>query len=140
MSQTVTQKERRKYYRMDRNCVLRCEKFSAKNFNEKELQDAAGGLVKNISAGGILFETNQSYPIGTLLKVELKLKGWEKFKSEFYKLDVSSNDQPLVVLAKVTRVELIKSSEIYDIGLSIVSIDEGHREALKKFISRRASN
>ncbi len=139
MSLTDSPKDRRKYYRMDRNCVLRCEKFSAKNFNEKQLQDEAGGLVKNISAGGILFETNQPYPIGTLLKVELKLRGWEEFKSEFYKLHVSSKDQPLVVLAKVTRVELIKSSEIYDIGLSIVSIDEGHREALKKFVRQRTT-
>lgn len=132
------EKDRRKYYRVDRSCVLRCERFSAKNFNEKKLQDEAGGVVKNLSVGGILFETNQLYPIGTLLKAELNLVGWEKFKSEFYKPDISSKAQPLVVLAKVSRVELVKNTGIYDIGLSIVSIDEGHREALKKFISQRS--
>ncbi len=136
MSSSNSDKERRKYYRVDRNCVLRCEQFSAKNFNEKSLQGAEGGLVKNVSASGILFETNQPYQIDTLLKVELKLAGWEKFKNEFYKSDAPSKAQPLIVLAKVTRVEKVEPGGTFDIGLNIVSIDEDHQEALKKFIKK----
>ena len=91
---------------------------------------------KDISAGGLLFECKRKYDIGNLLKLEIVIPGWEKFKSEFYKPDESSRSKPLIALASVVRVEMVKPG-LYDIGVSFAGIDEGHQSALLQYIQRQ---
>lgn len=132
--------ERRKYLRVERNCILRHEPLTESIlFEQSDKKGKRGGLVINVSAGGILFETNQPYEIGAVLKVECKLPGWEKFKNGKSRSGIPVKAEPLIIVARVMRVEMVTDG-VYDIGLSIASIDEEHREILKKYLAEHNKN
>lgn len=129
--------ERRKYVRVATQCLLTCEKFTAQNLGITNAENKIEAITKDLSAGGILFEASEQYEIGTLLKFEINVPGWERFKAEFYKNDRVSSSAPLVLLASVVRVEVIETGKRYDIGACFVAIDDGHQWALVKYINSR---
>ncbi len=133
-SQKNTVSEKRKYIRLETQNVVMCEMYS---IPENQDGHATEFTSKNISAGGILFEVNDQYAIGDLLRLEMDLPGWNKYKPEFYKEDSLSVDEPLVCLGAVVRVEKLSNGK-YDIGVCLSGIDDGHQMALKKYISAKA--
>ena len=132
-----SQLDRRKYVRIPAQYVLRQHVFSLSNIGNDDVSAYATAVTKNVSAGGMLFETESIYEIGTLLKVELDIPGWEKFKTEFYREDILSRSKPVIVIASVVRVEVIEPNARYDIGACFVGIDEGHQLALAKCLESR---
>ena len=75
---------------------------------------------KNLSAGGILFESN--YPIDIDTKVQLRIP-------------TGTADEPLVVAGDVVRIEKSNASK-YDIGISFLGVDHAARNALLKCIRK----
>jgi len=127
------QVERRKYVRLAAQHIIKCEPYTipAENGHTKEEL-----LSKNISAGGILFEAHRHYAIGDIIRIEITIPGWDKYKPEFYKTQALSYSQPLVTLGSVVRVELV-TENIYDIGVCLIGIDEKHQMALEKYIAEQ---
>lgn len=121
--------ERRKFVRLSREYVLQYEEF---RFSTQKISNYEG-TTENISAGGVLIETEEEYSTGTLLKLKIRVPDWEKCKSEFLKIDQTSLSEPFVVLGKVVRVKKILPQG-YEIGLHFVSIDEDHRQALRRYL------
>ncbi len=126
------QVERRKYIRIDMQSVVKCEEFSI----PRDLSTQSDAVYKNISAGGILFESDKKYGVGDVLRLEISASGWEKYVSEFYKPDKLSISSPIIAVARVVRIEDIGNGK-YDIGISLVGIDEEHRRALDKYIKAK---
>ncbi len=126
--------ENRKYIRFTNNNVLKCRKYSLQSGAS---QTEINAVVKNMSAGGVLFESSKQYQINDLLKLEIDLPGWEKFKAEFYKGNRVSQPAPVSVLASVVRVEVMKPGKLFDIGACFVGIDDGHQWALIKYSKNR---
>ncbi len=122
--------ERRKYYRMPVDHLL--------EFREYSLSEGQDNLkmnnLKNISGGGVLFESDSFLSIGTLLKMKLKIPGWQKYKTEFLKHDRVSTTEPLVALGHVVRVEEMEDGKDYEIGVVFECVDDDHRNALIKYI------
>ncbi len=129
--------ERRKFLRIPSEDVLNCKVFSVVDLVEEVKGYEIQAIMKNISAGGVLFESNSRYEVGSILKLSIDVKGWENFKPEFFKGDVLSRKQPLVVLANVVRVEVVEPYSKYDIGVCFSAIDEGHRWAMIKYVDRK---
>jgi len=120
--------DRRKYFRLKGRHSVRHEKFTIPRGAEINENNT-----KNISVNGLLFESKKFYELGTVLRLELLLKGIDKFKTEFYKSQKTSSTQPFVVLGKVARVEVLDTG-MFDIGVSLVGLDFGDRLALVKYI------
>jgi len=133
MNESTPEMERRKYVRLTSQNVVKCEVYRITNGEDAEKQESTS---KNISAGGLLFETKKQYDIGEVLKLEINLPGWQKFKPEFFKPDQLSGEKPLVALANVVRVESV-SDGTYDVGVCLAGIDEGHQMAINKYIDQR---
>jgi len=128
--------ERRKYFRLDARYVLKCEEFTAKDlFRENGMKNAVEAVSKNISLGGVLVEVKKPFKLGDILRMEIDIPGWEKFKAEFYKDDVTIAKKPLVVLGKVVRTENLGKN--FELGICFVAIDEGHKWALLKYLKKR---
>jgi len=125
--------ERRRYARIDEEDLLVCEPFDPTDFSGSVARRIRA-FTKSVSENGILFEADQSFSVGMLLKLQIDIPGWEKYKAEFYKADVSSRHQPLVVLGKVVRIEDIGEGR-FDIGVAFTAVDSGHRLALQKFFA-----
>jgi len=130
--------ERRKYFRIKSKNLITCKKFTVDDFsNNYESDDMIHAVLKNYTAGGLLFESVIKFNIGELLKLDITIPGWEKFKSEFYKEITSEEEQSLIILAKVVRVEAMNGDSKFEIGVSFSAIDKGHREALMKYIDQK---
>ncbi|MFT5207162.1 MAG: hypothetical protein ACI9CF_000911 [Candidatus Omnitrophota bacterium] len=129
--------EKRKYTRLIARHVLQCQKYSFKDLNQAKRMTS---VVKNISAGGALFESKEKYQIGDILKLEIDIKGWQKFDSGFYKSDLISGSKPIVALGSVVRMELVNPDQLYDVGVCFVGIDDGHQWTLIKYINNKIAH
>ncbi len=122
--------ERRKYYRMPVDHLLEFREYCLSEGQD----DLKMSNLKNISGGGVLFESDSVLPVGTLLKMKLKIPGWQKHKTEFLKHDRDSTIEPLVALGHVVRVEEMEDGKNYEIGVFFECVDDDHRNALIKYI------
>jgi len=123
--------EKRKFTRMRISRSVKHVKFHLGSTSPSLLN----ALSKDLSAGGVLFESEIKYDTGDIVRMEIDLPGWEKYKPEFYKLHLSKSD-PVITLVKVTRVKPLGGG-IYEIGASFVGIDDGHQMALAKYIKQQ---
>ena len=122
--------ERRKYYRMPVDHLL---EFREYRLSEGKDNPKMSNL-KNVSGGGVLFESDSVLPVGTLLKMKLKIPGWQKHKTEFLKHDWGSSIEPLVALGYVVRIEEMEDGKNYEVGVVFECVDDDHRNALIKYI------
>jgi PilZ domain len=121
--------ENRLYVRIKQNAILTCEKYVFPPGTDTTLQASA----KNVSSGGLLFESPVVYAIGDTLRIELSLPGWEKCKVEFYK-GGDSYSKPLLALASVVRVEALENGR-FEIGAKFCALDAGDQMALDKYLN-----
>ena len=133
----ISTSERRKYVRIPSEHIIHYETFTARQIFEDNPESTMKSITKNLSAGGIMFSASCKFEVGTLLKLEIDLPGWERFKAEFYKMEEVTRSKPVVVLATVVRVEMIVPDQVYEIGTSFVGIDEGHRWALLNYVKTK---
>ena len=125
---------RRKYVRIPDNSVITCEKYAIPRKGADERYEVKA---RNLSAGGLLFVTDKKFNMADILRLEVEIHNWEKFKAEFYKPDALTTSKPLVVIAEVVRVEAIGGGK-YEIGVDFSGMDEGHRLALDKYVKKAA--
>lgn len=131
MTKATDASERRGYLRIQAKHILNHQAFV---FGSKSDQKLFGGVIKNYSGGGALFESDIEYAKGNVVKLEIKVPGWNKFKTEFYKPGKTSASEPLIILATVIRCDAIDGTNKYDVAVKFVGIDEGHQRALIKQI------
>lgn len=128
MTHSNTQ-EKRKYVRIPSKYKVRVEKYAIPR-NKTEHTEI---LTKNLSAGGILFETTQIYNLGDTLRLEIDIPNWNRYNYEFYKPDKLLDENSLVIIGQVIRLEDIGEGR-YEAGVSFQGMDEGHRLALQNYI------
>ncbi len=121
--------EQRRYVRIKQNAILTCEKYVFPPGSDARLQASA----KDVSSGGVLFESANAYAIGDTLWIGLSLPGWEKCKVEFYK-GGDSYSSPLWALVSVVRVEALGNGR-FDIGARFCALDAGDQLALEKYLN-----
>ena len=124
--------ERRKFLRIDEGSVLSCEECVIPRTSQK-----FSVVSKDISAGGLLFSAPAPVDLGTVLRFEVSIAGWQKFKPEFRKSEQIDDKTPLVALGTVVRVEHMNDGT-YEIGVRLDGVDEGHRMALEQYVKSRA--
>ena len=123
--------ERRRYLRLDQSHLLRHEKYVLDMTSELEMRQE--GMIKNYSQGGALFEKKVKYNVGDVLKLAISIRGWERYKNEFYKDDKTSRGEPVIVLARVVRAQTVAEG-VHDIAVEFIGLDEGDHWSLMKHI------
>ncbi|MFA5162462.1 MAG: PilZ domain-containing protein [Elusimicrobiales bacterium] len=109
--------DRRKYQRIDTLYVVRCER--APSVQDNGL--AAESVTKNVSAGGLLFESRMPFAIGDRLDMEIKFHGPD------------GGDERCSASGAVVRVERLDEWS-YDIAVSFTEIDNIARWKLMKAV------
>ena len=120
--------ERRNYYRIPMNHMI-----EFKEFDFSADSGFASSKLKDVSGGGVLFESNENIPVGTLIQMKLDIPNWHRYKTEFKKPDWISGGEQLVALGYVVRVEEIDEGR-YDLGVVFECMDDDHANALGKYI------
>ena len=127
----TTLPEKRKFTRLKTSSPIMYVTFQLGDNSSLGLRS----MSKDLSAGGILFESAQFYDVGDIVRLEIDLPGWEKYKPEFYKPHLSKSE-PVIVLVKVRRI-FLRGGGAYEIGASFVGIDDGHQMALTRYIKEQ---
>jgi len=131
-----SESDRRKYVRVDSNYVIRCERYPLSKDDSSRL---VPGVTKNLSAGGILFESHAPFKIGDSLRIELRLPGWKDFVAAQAKPGLEVDGDTHFVYGTAVRVELVDES-LYDVGVTFSEMDKNVRWALMKYIYERVDN
>ncbi len=100
------------------------------------LPEPATSVYGDISVGGLLLSSPKSIPLGTLLKLELRVPGWGKHQGRFG----PAHDQdlrPLVAVGQVVRIETLDAGD-YELGVKFLNVYPDDQEALRKFIEASA--
>ncbi|MBF0479441.1 MAG: PilZ domain-containing protein [Candidatus Omnitrophica bacterium] len=127
---------RRVYTRIDRPHLLKVKMFDLKDQSSVRKIEA---ITRNVSAGGLAFESEQFFESGTVLEIELDTPGWEKLRGVFDGEKGDALPSAVMLLAKVIRTRVIEE-DLYDIAVSFVGIDDRHRHALTKYVQERENS
>ena len=109
--------DRRKYQRVDSLYVVRCERGPS----DHDGGLAAESVTKNVSAGGLLFESRRPFNKGDRLTMEIKLHG------------PNGSDEKCSASGVVVRVERLDEWS-YDIAVSFTEIENTARWKLMKSV------
>jgi c-di-GMP-binding flagellar brake protein YcgR len=123
--------DRRTYRRMPMGATVGFQELSFSTAPEP-----ATSVYADISAGGLLLSSPKAFPLGTLLKLEMKVPGWGKHQGRFG----PAHDQdlrPLVAVGQVVRVETLDEGE-FELGVKFLNVYPDDQEALRKFIDASA--
>ena len=119
--------ERRQYQRIPLEATMSFQELS---FHKGE--SPATSCYKDVSGGGLLVDSPRAYPLGTLLKLELKVPGWGRYQNHFGPVH-DAEVRPLVALGMVVRVEQMDSGG-YELGVKFQNVYPDDLEALVKFL------
>ncbi len=105
---------------------------SMKEFSLSESKPALEAEVMDLSEEGAGLNLKGKLNQGSIAKLALNIPGWDRYLNEFYKEGAASS-QPFVALVEVVWTNVREESEV---GVKFVGIDEGHRKALSRFLSK----
>lgn len=74
---------------------------------------------KNLSAGGLLFDSDEQLPVGSFLELKIELPDEKK---------------PIECLARILRVEEIEANRVYGVAVRFLSITGADRARLSKYV------
>jgi len=121
--------ERRQYQRIPMGATVAFQEIT---FQRDPIQ--AQSSYKDVSIGGLLLNSPREVPLGTLLKLEIRVPGWGKHQSEQHFASPSQSEmRSLVAVGEVVRVESLDSGQ-YELGIKFVNVYPDDRAALLKFI------
>lgn len=112
--------ERRSYQRLNSKVNLRYKVFKSqgellrRGFTPEQLS-----VTKDISAGGLLFFSNEVLPIGSILELNLELP---------------NGGESIECLARVVRVEEIEEEKNYHIAVCFLDITGAQRARLNRYV------
>ena len=124
-------KERRQYQRIPLEASLSFQELS---FHKGDIP--ATSSYKDVSGGGLLVDSPRAYPLGTLLKLELRVPGWGRYQNHFGPVQ-DADVRPLVALGMVVRVEQMDAGG-YELGVKFQNVYPDDLEALVKFLEATA--
>ena len=131
---------KRMYFRIPQNNVLSiapCNAQEALNLKpEKSPSSLRYARMKNLSASGILMETEQTHSVDEVLKMEilLDLIPEEYDDPAYQELENMSFEKKIFrTIARVVRVEQI-TLNLYEVGVEFLGVEKKYRELLVKYV------
>ena len=121
--------DKRKFLRVPAACIV-----SVREVEKSEEWSLTSNLaLKDISLTGLSFHSLHSYPVGTILALELSLAGWEQVRTE---VCPGEKHEKLALAGEVVRMEAVRQGG-WEVGIYFVSIDEWDRLALYEYLKRK---
>jgi hypothetical protein len=126
-------KERRLFRRVPLGATVSFQELSFHKGGEPEM-----AAYKDVSSGGLLLASAHAVPLGTLIKMEIKVPGWGKHQHAFG--SPSEHDmRPLVALGQVVRVEQLEDGG-FELGVKFQNVYPDDLAALTRFVDALASH
>jgi c-di-GMP-binding flagellar brake protein YcgR len=98
--------------------------------------DPAQCAYRDVSGGGLLLSSPREIPLGTLLKLEMRVPGWGKHQNHFGPVQ-DLDMRPLVAIGQVVRVEALENAQ-FELGVKFLNVYPDDMAALLKYIEASA--
>lgn len=112
--------ERRLFPRINIEVPIECSLL--KDSKAKTPVFTCAATTKNISGGGMLFETNKELIPGSIVSLKMKLP---------------SKNQDILTLAEVLRIEKSENKFHYKVAACFIDINESDRDDIKQFVKSK---
>lgn len=119
----------------DRRQFRRIPLEAAVSFQELSFHKGGAPAVsqyRDVSVGGLLVDSPRAYPLGALLKLEIRVPGWGRFQNHFGPAQ-DAELRPLVALGTVVRVEQLDEGG-FELGIKFQNVYPDDLEALMRFV------
>jgi hypothetical protein len=119
---------KRRFKRLISKYALKCSRHSIRNE-----QEGIYVICNDISANGIMFTSVVAFEVGELLRLSLKLPGWNEFLKKFYKKITNPQTDTYTTPATVVRVTDI-GDNVYQIAAHFNKTTPARQKALMEYI------
>ncbi|MEN8189177.1 MAG: PilZ domain-containing protein [Thermodesulfobacteriota bacterium] len=133
MSQSKDPSDNRKFQRVPKKVTMTVKKL------EYPVSGNSGepAMTKNMANRGVCFNTAESYENGTLLNLEIDLRGWQHYlKNVFSIVDAATVTKPLTAIAEVAWSKKLGKGEGYEIGVRFTDIYEDDYQAFQRYLNK----
>jgi hypothetical protein len=100
---------------------------------EKEAENVQAKY-KDVSGGGLLLASSREFPLGVILKLEIRVPGWGKHHDISFEPSHHLELKPLVAVGEVVRVEAIDDGE-FELGIKFLNVYPEDLKALLALIN-----
>lgn len=122
--------ERRNYRRIPLGATVAFQELSFQGGTP-----TATTVYKDVSAGGLLVHSPREHPLGTLLKLEVRIPGL--LRQNHFGPSADPDPRPLVAVGQVVRVEQMDEGG-YELGVKFMNVYPEDQAALLKLIEASA--
>ena len=123
--------ERRQFQRIPLGATVAFQEISF-----RQVPVASQSVYHDVSGGGLLLSSPTAMPLGTLLKLEIRIPGLDKHQSRFGPSS-DATQHPLVAIGEVVRVESLDNGA-YELGIKFQNVYPDDWAALMKLIEASA--
>jgi len=115
-----SQFDRRNYVRLSCEANLRYKVFkSQQDLIKRGFSPEQLSVTKDISAGGLVFISNEAVPVGSILEL---------------KIELPNGEEPIECLARVVRIEEQELEQRYNVAVCFLDITGAERASLNKYV------
>ena len=79
-----------------------------------------GAVIRNISAGGVLFQSRENFPLGHQLVLSIYFTGWKKQGEEIVEAPEQDHETVIKAIAEITRCEFETETDSYAVGVKFL--------------------
>ncbi|HNX30419.1 MAG TPA: PilZ domain-containing protein [Holophaga sp.] len=119
--------ERRQYRRIPMGATVAFQEITFTRDADPALSDYL-----DVSGGGLLLNSPREIPLGTLLKLELRVPGWGRHQNHFGPVQ-DLDARPLVAVGQVVRVEALEGGQ-FELGIKFLNVYPDDLAALLRYI------
>jgi len=117
---------KRIYRRLKSKIDIHYKVFNAQDPHAKRLAaPEVNSVTRDISAGGLVFFAEQSFPAGAVLEL---------------RIDLPDTGEPINCLARVIRVDELEENSKYDVAVCFLDLTGGQRRSLDKYVGNSMTN
>jgi hypothetical protein len=94
-------------------------------------------VTRNMADQGICFRTVTFYEVGTLLNLEIDLRGWQHYLQNVFSIvDTDTITKPLTAIAEVTWTKKLADGAGYDTGVRFRDVYEDDLLAFQTYLKK----
>lgn len=117
-------KERRRFPRLNEYIFILCQ------FMEKEKMNIIKGFTANISAGGLMFETDRFISADCVFILEI----YQPLGRSRREISAISTSAKVKWIMQIDNAEKYEGSNRYRIGVKFIDINDGDRKAITEYV------
>ena len=122
--------EKRQYPRISKKVPVHVQKL-VYPFPDSQ---GASGTGRDISLGGIRFDSEIPIDPGTVVNLKIEIAGWNELKRPYSMMRDISSETPLSVIGEVVWCRRDPGSEEFEVGVAFNNIYEDDYRALVKYM------